>query len=163
MAADPPKISNRRLSAILFADIHGYSRLMDRDEAGTIVRVTRSLGVVRALVGDYGGTVDNIAGDGVLAIFPSAAQALHFAIEMQREMAKESAWSGGQDPIVYRIGITIGDTVSEDGVLHGNSVNLAARIQALASPGGICISDAAYRVLRDKSELGDAVDGTSRS
>jgi TolB-like protein len=126
---------------------------MDRDEVGTIVRVTRSLGVVRTLVGDYGGSVENIAGDGVLAIFPSAGQALHFAVEMQREVAKESAWSGGQEPIVYRIGITIGDTVSEDGVLHGNSVNLAARIQALAPPGGICISDAAYRVLRDKSDL----------
>jgi len=153
MVGDPPKMSNRKLLAVLFADIHGYSRLMDRDEAGTIVRVTRSLGIVRTLVGDYGGTVENVAGDGVLAVFPSASQALHFAVEMQREVAKESAWSGGQDPINYRIGIAIGDTVSEEGVLHGHSVNLAARIQALAAPGGICVSDTAYRVLRDKSDV----------
>jgi adenylate cyclase len=149
----PPRKSDQKLSAILFADIHGYSQLMDRDEAGTIVRVTRSLGMIRTLVGDYGGSVENVAGDGVLALFLSAEQALHFAVEMQREVAKESAWSGGQDPIAYRIGISIGDTVSRAGVLHGRSVNLAARIQALAVPGGICISDSVYRIVKDRPDL----------
>ena len=90
----PPRRSDRKRCAVLFADIHGYSQLMDRDEAGTIVRVTRSLGMIRTLVGDYGGSVENIAGDGVLALFASAEQALHFAVEMQREIAKESAWAG---------------------------------------------------------------------
>ena len=137
----------------MYADIHGYSRLMDHDEAGTIVRVTRSLTLIRALVGDYGGTVENIAGDGVLALFPGASQALRFAVEMQRELKKEAAWSAGQDPIVFRIGIAIGDTFTEGGVVHGYSVNLAVRIQALSAPGGICISDSVYRVIRDKSDL----------
>ncbi len=84
---------NRKLSAILYADVHGYSRLMDHDEAGTIVRLTRTLSLIRKLVGDYGGSVVNTAGDGLVALFPSAALALDFAVEMQREMSHEAVWS----------------------------------------------------------------------
>lgn len=154
MVGDPSKLSHRKLSAVLYADIHGYSRLMERDEAGTVVRVTRSLGMIRNLVGDYGGNVENTAGDGVLALFPGARQALHFAVEMQRELSKESAWAGGQEPIAYRIGIAIGDTIlGEGGGVYGRSINLAARIQTLAAPGGICISDAVYNSVRDTSDL----------
>jgi adenylate cyclase len=153
MVGDPPRMSNRKLSAVLYADIHGYSRLMDRDEAGTVVRVTRSISMIRNLVGDYGGSVENTAGDGVLALFPGARQALHFAVEMQRELSNESVWSGGQDPIAYRIGIAIGDTILGEGGVYGHSINLAARIQALAEPGGICISDTVYHAVRDKAEL----------
>jgi adenylate cyclase len=144
---------NHKLSAILYADVHGYTRLMDRDEPGTVVRLTRSLALIRILVGDYGGTVVNTAGDGLVALFPSASQALHFAVEMQREMSNESAWSEGQEPFAYRIGITIGDTIAgEDGV-YGQNVNIAARIQALADPGGICISETVYQLVRNKPEL----------
>ncbi len=143
----------RKLSAILYADIHGYARLMDRDESGTVMRITRSLALIRNLVGDYGGAVVNTAGDGLVALFPDASQALHFAMEMQRELSNESVWSDGQEPFAYRIGITIGDTIAgEDGV-YGLIVNLAARIQALAAPGGICISDAVYQILRNNPEL----------
>jgi len=142
-----------RLSAVLYADIHGYARLMERDEAGTIVRLTRSLALIRNLVGDYGGTVENVAGDGVLALFASARQALHFAVEMQRELAQEAAWSGGQDPIAYRVGIALGDTISGEGGVYGHSINLAVRIQALAEPGGICVSDAVYQTVRGGAEF----------
>lgn len=143
---------NRKLSAILYADVHGYSRLMDNDEAGTVVRLTRSLSLIRSLVGDYGGSVVNTAGDGVVALFPSAALALDFAVEMQREMSNASVWSGGQEPIVYRIGVTIGDTITGDSGVYGHGINMAARIQALASPGGICIADSVHQFVRNEPE-----------
>ena len=146
MANARPPALNRKLSAVLYADVHGYSRLMDRDEPGTVAKLTRSLTLIRMLVGDYGGTVVNTAGDGLVALFESASQALHFAMEMQRQLPQESAWD--DDPIAYRIGITVGDTIpGEDGV-YGHSVNLAARIQALATPGGICIADTVYQIVR---------------
>ena len=142
---------DRKLSAILYADVHGYSRLMDHDEAGTVVRLTRSLALIRNLVTDYGGSIANTAGDGLLALFPSAQQALHFAVEMQREMANELVWSGGQEPIAYRIGITIGDTIAGDGGIYGRGINMAARIQALAAPGGICVGDTVCGMVRGQS------------
>jgi adenylate cyclase len=152
MVARPEEL-NRQLSGILYADIHGYTRLMDRDEAGTVMRLTRSLALIRNLVGDYGGAVVNTAGDGLVALFPGASQALHFAMEMQRELSKESVWFEGQEPFAYRIGITAGDTIAgEDGV-YGHNVNLAARIQALAAPGGICVSEAVYQIVRNNPEL----------
>ena len=143
---------NRKLSAILYADVHGYSRLMDNDERGTVVRLTRSLGLIRSLVGDYGGSVVNTAGDGLVALFPSAALALDFAVEMQREMSNATVWSGGQEPIVYRIGITIGDTIAGDSGVYGHGINMAARIQALALPGGICIADSVHQFVRNEPE-----------
>jgi TolB-like protein/class 3 adenylate cyclase len=152
MVATPGKLT-RKLSAILYADIHGYSRLMDQDEAGTVIRLVQSLTMIRNLVGDYGGNVVNTAGDGVVALFPSAGQALYFAVEMQQELTNASAWSAGQKPIFYRIGITIGDTIASEEGVYGHSVNLAARIQALADPGGICISETVYQLVRDQSDL----------
>jgi adenylate cyclase len=143
---------NRKLSAILFADVYGYSRLMDRDEAGTVVRLTRSLSLIRTLVGDYGGSVVNTAGDGLVALFPSASVALDFAVEMQREMSHEAVWTGGQEPIVYRIGITIGDTIAGDSGVYGHSINMAARIQGLAPPGGICIANSVHQFVRNQPE-----------
>ena len=117
MVVAPANMLNRKLSVILYADIHGYSRLMDQDEAGTVVRLTQSLAMIRRLVSDYGGNVVNTAGDGVVALFPSASQALDFAVEMQRELSNASAWSAEQEPIFYRVGIAIGDTIAgEDGV-----------------------------------------------
>ncbi len=143
---------NRKLSAILYADVHGYSRLMDQDEEGTIVRLTRSLNLIRRLVGDYGGSVVNSAGDGLLALFPSAALALDFAVEMQREMSNAAVWTAGQDPIAFRIGITIGDTIADDSGVYGHSINMAARIQALAPPGGICVADSVRQFVRNQQE-----------
>jgi TolB-like protein/class 3 adenylate cyclase len=143
---------NRKLSAILYADVHGYSRLMDHDEAGTVVRITRTFSLIRNLVGDYGGAVANTAGDGLVALFPSAALALNFAVEMQREMSNEAVWSGGQEPIAYRIGITIGDTIAGDDGIYGHGINMAARIQSLAAPGGICIADSVHQFVRNEAE-----------
>ena len=143
---------NRKLSAILFADVYGYSRLMDRDEAGTVVRLTRSLSLIRILVGDYGGSVVNTAGDGLVALFPSASLALDFAVEMQREMSHEAVWAGGQEPIAYRIGITVGDTIADDSGVYGHGINMAARIQSLAPPGGICVDSTVHQFVRNQTE-----------
>jgi adenylate cyclase len=143
---------NRKLSAILYADVHGYSRLMDRDEAGTVVRLTRSLSLIRTLVGDYGGSVVNTAGDGLVALFSNAALALDFAVEMQREMSHEAVWAGGQEPISYRIGITIGDTIAGESDVYGHGINMAARIQSLAPPGGICIANSVQQFVRNQPE-----------
>lgn len=144
-----PDLQERKLSAILYADIQGYSRMMSQDEAGTITRVTRVLSMIRGLVGDYGGSVVNTAGDSVLALFSSAGKALHFAVEMQREMSQESIWSSSDTPIAFRIGIAIGDTFTNESEVFGHSINLAARIQSVAKPGGICVSEMVYSSVRD--------------
>ncbi len=149
----PQHASDRKLSAVLHADIQGYGRLMERDEAGTIERVTRSLKLIRNLVRDYGGYVENVAGDGVLALFPTPRQALHFAVEMQREMSNETTWSSGEEAIAYRIGIAIGEIAAGGGTLHGHSINLAARLQSIAPPGGIRVSETVYQTVRDKTEF----------
>ncbi|MEP3280539.1 MAG: tetratricopeptide repeat protein [Stappiaceae bacterium] len=129
-----------RFAVTLFADIYGYARLMDENELETVNRVTRSIGLVRDLIGDYGGQVLNVAGDGILATFETSEQALEFAVQFQLELSNEKVWQSKYDPIAFRIGIAAGETFMRDNVLHGNSVNLAARIQELAEPGGICIT-----------------------
>lgn len=148
-----PDVSGPRLQAVLYADIHGYARLVEQDEAGTILRLTRSIALIRDLVGDYGGSVVNTAGDGLVAVFPDAPQALRFAVEMQREMARESAWAGARAPVAWRVGISLGETfVGREGV-YGHSVNLAARVQGFAEPGGICVTETVHDILRDDPGL----------
>ena len=133
--------------AILCADVQGYARLMAKNEAETSERVGRMIRLVQGLIGDYGGHVMNIAGDGVLALFGSAPKAVRFALEVQREFKNEAVWYPGGDPIAFRMGINLGRVIVSDSNLHGHSVNVAARVQALAPPGGICITDAVRRAL----------------
>ena len=129
------------LPAILFADVHGYSKLMGKDEEATSERIVRAIDLIRLLIGDYGGEIRNVAGDGVLALFKSGSQAVKFAVEMQREFRNDLVWNSHNDPIAFRIGINIGN-VREDSIgIQGHSINVASRIQALAEPGGICISE----------------------
>jgi adenylate cyclase len=150
MPASPSVRPRRDLSAILFADVHGYAKLMDRNEERTYERVTRSVRLIKSLIGDYGGRVMNVAGDGVLALFENASQALKFAVTIQQEFRNEVIWNGDDDPVAFRIGINIGEVlVDEDSNVQGRSVNVAARIQALARPGGICVSEAVRRAVRD--------------
>jgi class 3 adenylate cyclase len=132
---------------------------MDNDEEGTVVRFIPSQCLISSLVGDYGGSVVDTAGDGLVALFPSATLALDFAVEMQREMSNAAVWSGGQEPIAYRIGITIGDTIVGDSGVYGHGINMAARIQALASPGGICIAEPVHQFVRNEH---DARSGRSK-
>jgi adenylate cyclase len=148
--ATPPR---RQLSAILFADVHGYSGLMSRNEERTYLRVSQAIRLIKALIGDYGGRVEHVAGDGVLALFESASRALQFAVAIQREFRNEAVWAGDDEPIAFRIGINVGEVLLGEAHVHGHSINVAARIQALALPGGICITDAVQRAVRDSLGL----------
>ncbi len=150
MPVEPAAPPRRQLSAILFADVHGYSGLMSRNEERTYQRVSQAIRLIRSLIGDYGGRVEHVAGDGVLALFESASQALHFAIAIQREFRNEAVWAGDDEPIAFRIGINVGEVlVGDQANIQGHSINIAARIQALALPGGICITAAVQRAVRD--------------
>ena len=149
MSASASAVPRRDLSAILFADVHNYSGLMSKDEEGTRNRVTRSINLIKSLIGDYGGRVMNVAGDGVLALFGSASQSLKFAVEIQREFRDDAVWHSEDDPITFRIGINIGEVLVDDTGVQGHDVNVAARIQALARPGAICVSESVQRVVRD--------------
>lgn len=146
-------VKRHGLTAVLMADVHGYSRLMGRNEEVTAQRIDRAVNLIRQLISDYGGEVRNVAGDGVLALFDSASLCVKFAIEMQKEFARDTVWNSGADPIMFRIGINVGDIREDDSGIQGHSVNIASRIQSLAKPGGICITKAVTQVARD---IGDA-------
>jgi TolB-like protein/class 3 adenylate cyclase/Flp pilus assembly protein TadD len=143
-------VPRRQRSAILFADVHGYSRLMAKNEDRTYQRVTQAIRLIRSLIGDYGGHVQHVAGDGILALFESAAQALQFAVAIQHEFRNEAVWHGDDEPIAFRIGINVGEVLlGSEANVQGHSVNIAARIQGLAQPGGICVTGAVQRAVRD--------------
>ena len=135
----------RRLAAILAADVVGYSRMMDGDEAGTLAR----LKAVRAEVFDpitaqFGGRIFKTTGDGALAEFGSAVDAVQAAIEVQRAIVEHNTAMPEDRRIVLRIGISLGDVIVEGDDLYGNGVNIAARMEALAEPGAICVSGNAH-------------------
>jgi len=136
------------LSAVLFADICGYSRLMSADEDRTAKRVEQAINLVRSLVKDYGGSVENIAGDGILALFKNASQSVKFAIQMQQEFQKDAVWNSDKSPIQFRVGINLGEVRESANGIQGHSVNLASRIQGVAEPGQICVSAAVKQTAR---------------
>jgi adenylate cyclase len=131
----------RRLAAILAADVAGYSRLIGADEAGTLGR----LRIIRAEVIDpaiaaHNGRLVKTTGDGLLVEFNSVVDALHAATEIQTGMAEQNAAMPQDDRIEFRMGLNVGDIVVEDGDIFGDGVNVAARLEGLAEPGGICVS-----------------------
>jgi TolB-like protein/class 3 adenylate cyclase/Flp pilus assembly protein TadD len=140
----------QRLTAILFADVVNYSGSMQRDQMGTHRRVMRRVDLFRTLIGDYEGRVFDVAGDAVKAAFDSAFQAVRFAVDMQREFRNDGVWNSDPEEPVFRIGINLGDVIVEADGYYGHEVNVAARLQALATPGGICISESVHRMVRDK-------------
>jgi adenylate cyclase len=135
--AEPPT----RRAAVLFADMVEFSRRMELDEARSAGQVARALHLFRALVGDYGGQVANIAGDGIVALFDNPEAALRFALQVQTEFREQSVWGDGQ-PIEFRIGLNVGDVVFHDAIAFGHCINVAARLQSLADPGGILVTGA---------------------
>jgi adenylate cyclase len=146
--------STRRLTAILAADVAGYSRLMGADEEGTLDRLKR----VRRELGDptiaeHRGRIVKTTGDGLLVEFQSVVDAVRCAVEVQQRMAERNADVAAERRIEFRIGIHQGDIIIDEGDIFGDGVNLAARLEALAEPGGICISRVVRDEVRDKLDL----------
>ncbi len=142
---------NRRLAAVLVADVVGFSRLMAADEAGTLAALReRRKGAVEPLVRDNGGRIVKFLGDGVLVEFSSAVNALGCALALQQAMGEANAGLSEERQIRLRIGINLGEVVGEGTDIFGDGVNIAARLEALAEPGGICISGKMQEEVRGK-------------
>src|SRR6266478_3940605 len=142
--------TERKLAAILSADVEGYSRLMGVDEVATLRTLTACRSVTDSCIGRWHGRIVNTAGDSVLAEFASAVDAVQCAVEIQRSLGDSEGDRPAPDRIQFRIGINVGDVLARDGDLFGDGVNIAARIQSLAGPGGICISRNVRDHVRDK-------------
>jgi len=145
----------RRLSAIFAADMVGYSRLMEADEVGTIQRQkVHRAELINPKFEEFHGRIVKEMGDGILTEFPSVVEAVQCAVAVQREMSDREADVSEDRRIVYRIGINLGDIVIQGDDIFGDGVNVAARLEQLAEPGGICISGTAYDHLKSKVEVG---------
>src|SRR5437870_8125182 len=143
--------STRRLAAILTADVAGYSRLMGADEEGTHERlkaVRRQL--IAPKIAEHQGRIVKTTGDGMLVEFASVIDALRCAAEVQRGMIDREPEATDERQIRFRIGVNLGDIIAEGGDIFGDGVNVAARLEALAEPGGICVSGAVRNQIRDK-------------
>ena len=144
----------RRLAAILAADVAGYSRLTGLDEEGTRVRLRERLrGLADPKISEHRGKVVKHTGDGVLAEFGSVVDAVRCAIEVQRGMAEQNDTMPQVKRIEFRIGIHVGDIIVDDNDIFGDGVNIAARLEGIAEPGGVCISDDAQRQVRGKVDF----------
>src|SRR6516165_10661146 len=131
----------RRLAAILAADVVGYSRLMGADEEGTLARLKgHRHDLVDPKIAEHRGRIVKTTGDGLLAEFASVVDALRCAVEVQRGMAECNSSVPPEQRIEFRLGINVGDIVIEAGDIYGDGVNVAARLETLAEPGGICVS-----------------------
>ena len=144
----------RRLVAILAADVAGYSRLMERDEAGTLEALkSRRRNILAPLLTEHHGRIVKLMGDGVLVEFGSAVIAVQCAVDLQRRMDEANAGLAEDRRILLRIGINLGDVIVEGGDLYGEGVNIAARLQAMAVPGGICLSQTMVNHVSNKVEV----------
>jgi adenylate cyclase len=145
---EQPRVE-RRLAAVLAADVAGYSRLIGADEGGTLARLRAVRGdLIDRKIADNRGRIVKTTGDGLLVEFSSVVDALRCAIEVQAGMSERNAAVPADRRIEWRIGINVGDIVVEDGDIFGDCVNVAARLEGLADPGGICVS---ARVQEDAS------------
>src|SRR5712671_4522497 len=146
--------SVRRLTAILAADVAGYSRLMGADEEGTHERLKAHLGqLVDPKIKEHRGRTVKNTGDGLLAEFPSVVDAVRCAAEVQRGMIDREPEVPDERRIKFRIGINLGDVIVEEHDIFGDGVNVAARLEALAEPGGICVSRVVRDQVRDKVDF----------
>lgn len=159
--AAPPSVK-RKLAAILSADVKGYSRLMAADEEATLRTLNAYRLKMDALIADRDGRVVGTAGDSVLAEFPSAVEAARCAVEIQEELAARNAELPADRRLEFRIGINLGDVMVEGDDLFGDGVNVAARLQALAEPGGIYVSGGIYDQIKGKLPFGTDFLGEQR-
>jgi adenylate cyclase len=147
----------RRLAAIVSADVAGYSRLMGRDESGTLIALkAHRRELIDPKIAEYGGRIVKTTGDGLLLEFPSVVDAIRCAVDMQRRMAERNVGIAADRQIKFRIGINIGDIIVDGDDIYGDGVNVAARLEALAEPGGICVS----AIVRDQAHVDLGVEFT---
>jgi class 3 adenylate cyclase len=151
MVQERPVRVERRLAAILAADVAGYSRLMHRDEEDTHARLTSLLTeTVHPAIAEHGGRIVKNTGDGFLAEFPSAVEAVRGAVHFQTRIKELTIGEVEDTRIAFRVGINIGDVIVEPHDIFGDGVNIAARLESIAEPGGICIASSAYDQIRGK-------------
>jgi class 3 adenylate cyclase/pimeloyl-ACP methyl ester carboxylesterase len=141
----------RRLAAIFAADVAGFSRLTEADEEGTVAALKAFRhGLIEPKVAEHSGRIVKTAGDGLLVEFPSVVDAVRCAIETQRGMAARNSGRPPKERIQYRVGINLGDVLVDDGDILGDGVNVAARLEGLAKPGGLCVSDVVRQTVLDR-------------
>src|SRR5919202_1676304 len=153
-AARPrPERLERKLAAILHADVQGYSRLLGEDEVTTLRTVAAHLALMRSLVEQHGGRSVGSRGDSLLAEFPSTVDAVQCAVAMQQALKERNAEVPLDRRIEFRIGINLGEVVVEGEEIYGEGVNIAVRREGLAEAGGICLSEVVYQQLKNKLAL----------
>src|SRR6516162_3299572 len=147
----PEQAPQRRLAALLAADVVGYSRMMQADEAGTLAALkSRRTEILQPLVSKHHGRIIKVMGDGVLVEFASAVSAVQCAVDLQQAMAASNRRLSEDRQIMLRVGVNLGDVMVEGSDLYGDGVNIAARLEAIADPGGIVISSIAHDYVRNK-------------
>jgi len=144
----------RKLTAILSADVKGYSRLMGEDEKGTVRTLSAYREIMASLIRQHHGRVVDATGDNLMAEFASVVDAVECAVEIQKELKTRNAELPENRRMEFRIGINLGDVIEEEGRIYGDGVNIAARIESLSEAGGVCISGSAYDFVGKKLSLG---------
>ena len=148
-----PEKFKRKLTAILSADVKGYSRLMGEDEEWTVHTLNTYKEVMGGLIQQHRGRVVSTAGDSVLAEFASVVDAVQCGVEIQQVLRAKNAMLPENRKMEFRIGINLGDVIEEKDTIYGDGVNIAARLEGLAEAGGICISGSAYEQIENKLPL----------
>src|SRR5215813_12122450 len=143
----------RRLAAILHADVQGYSRLLGEDELATLGILTPYLAMMRTLVQQRGGRAVGSRGDSLLAEFPSVVAAMQCAVAMQQELKVRNAALPEARRVEFRMGVNLGEIVVDGDQLHGDGINIAVRLEGIAQAGGICISEVVYQQIKNKLAL----------
>lgn len=158
-----PDRDQRKLAAIFIADLAGYTRLTEADEAGTLRRLKAAREqVIDPSIASFGGRIVHTAGDGVLSEFPSVVDAVQCATNIQNGMAEHGKDEPDEARLRFRIGVNLGDVMIDGDDLHGSGVNIAARLQEIAEPGTVCISETVYSQVRDEIDLEWENDGEHR-
>lgn len=150
----PMAETRRKLTTIFSADVQDYTRLMGTDEEGTLVTLKRYRDAMAALISAHDGRVINTWGDGLIAEFPSVVEAVRAAIDTQNELAGFNVARPAEQQMQFRIGINLGDVIEVGNDIYGDGVNIAARLQTSAQPGGIVISNTVYDQVRNKMSVG---------
>jgi adenylate cyclase len=143
----------RKLTAVLSADVVGYSRLMEEEDMATVRNLRQCQSVIANLISRYRGRVVDSPGDNLLAEFKSVVEAVQCAVEIQRELAERNPGNAGNRKMEYRVGVNLGEVIQEGGKIYGDGINVAARLEAMATPGGICISGIVYDQVKKKIDL----------